>query len=551
MATWFDRVRVSLFGSTSRSNGTHVGGEGTRESPLNVADSPSPSPQEVGADAVGEVRGADDSYRQSLGKRRLLFDEATTTAVVATTDRALSGTRLDFAPSTRRCPPRTAVDVDVYKRLKLVSDIERNRRERAIDSGRPLLAPRWATSRTPAPTTSTPAATTAVATTPYSYYNDFASYVMDDNNNSGRHRQQQQQPTTWTPLAGPSEAELSAGESERKLNETNARINAILERLQNVSLHRQEVDAKATVRSRDEEIKLTQERVAALTRERMAGTGVPPTPSLSEEKEEQTELEDEILRDFEHQDDVARERYLDAINANNGGEIMCSHERDRLDLTRRDLSTLHKQGWLNDEVINCYVALLQDRDLAWRRDGDPGGRRRPRCHFFNTFFYNKLFQDSHKYTYLERWTRAKKLAKVHGGKTLFDSCDKIIAPIHKGNHWCCAVIDLEAQAFVYYDSFKSEDHDCLEAMKQFAIDEARTRENTHISDVESWPVLFPQDIPEQRNGWDCGVFAATYAEVESRCMGRPKHFGFDQRDMPDLRVRMCVELLDQKVGYVG
>ncbi|XRB10840.1 JmjC domain-containing protein [Pseudoscourfieldia marina] len=233
------------------------------------------------------------------------------------------------------------------------------------------------------------------------------------------------------------------------------------------------------------------------------------------------------------------------------GEIMCSHERDRLDLTRRDLSTLHKRGWLNDEVINCYVALLQDRDLAWRRDGDPGGRRRPRCHFFNTCFYNKLFQDSHKYTYLERWTRAKKLAKVHGGKTLFDSCDKIIAPIHKGNHWCCAVIDLEAQAFVYYDSFKSEDHDCLEAMKQFAIDEARTRENTHISDVESWPVLFPQDIPEQRNGWDCGVFAATYAEVESRRMGRPKHFGFDQRDMPDLRVRMCVELLDQKVGCLN
>ncbi|XRB10844.1 sentrin-specific protease [Pseudoscourfieldia marina] len=168
--------------------------------------------------------------------------------------------------STRRCPPRTAVDVDVCKRLKPVSDIERNRRERAIDSGRPLLASRWATSRTPAPTTITPAATTAAATTPYSYYNDFASYVMDDTNNSSRHRQQQQQqqqqPTTWTPLAGPSEAELSAVESERKLNETNARINAILERLQNVSLHRQEVDAKATVRSRDEEIKLTQEQRA-------------------------------------------------------------------------------------------------------------------------------------------------------------------------------------------------------------------------------------------------------------------------------------------------
>ncbi|XRB03216.1 ULP_PROTEASE domain-containing protein [Pycnococcus provasolii] len=49
------------------------------------------------------------------------------------------------------------------------------------------------------------------------------------------------------------------------------------------------------------------------------------------------------------------------------------------------------------------------------------------------------------------------------------------------------MIDLEAQAFVYYDSFKCPDHDCLEAMKKFVIDEARTRENTHINDVESWP----------------------------------------------------------------
>ncbi|XRB19948.1 ubiquitin-like protease family profile domain-containing protein [Pseudoscourfieldia marina] len=262
------------------------------------------------------------------------------------------------------------------------------------------------------------------------------------------------------------------------------------------------------VKVKKEECKLCEERRKEETskrgiRRRRGTSGhasAAATAQQQQEEEEQTELEDEILRDFEHQDDVARERYLDAINANNGVEIMCSHIRDRLDLTRRDLSTLNKQGWLNDEVINCYVALLQDRDLAWRRDGDPGGRRRPRCHFFNTLFYNKLFQDSHKYSYLERWTRAKKLAKVHGGKTLFDSCDKIIAPIHKGNHWCCAVIDLEAQAFVYYDSFKSEDHDCLQAMKQFAIDEARTRENTHINDVESWPVVFPHDIPEQRNG---------------------------------------------------
>ncbi|XRB10841.1 hypothetical protein RI054_01g06550 [Pseudoscourfieldia marina] len=168
--------------------------------------------------------------------------------------------------STRRCPPRTAVDVDVCKRLKPVSDIERNRRERAIDSGDPFGV--------------------EVGDVTHACTNHNHAGSDDSSSNNAVLPAGAKRPTTWTPLAGSSEAELSLVESERKLNETNARINAILERLQNVSLHRQEVDAKATVRSRDEEIKLTQERAEALTRERMAGTGVPPTPSLSKEKEE-------------------------------------------------------------------------------------------------------------------------------------------------------------------------------------------------------------------------------------------------------------------------
>lgn len=34
------------------------------------------------------------------------------------------------------------------------------------------------------------------------------------------------------------------------------------------------------------------------------------------------------------------------------------------------------------------MALLQERDMRMR-EMDSGGKRPPRCHFFNTFFMNK------------------------------------------------------------------------------------------------------------------------------------------------------------------
>lgn len=43
-----------------------------------------------------------------------------------------------------------------------------------------------------------------------------------------------------------------------------------------------------------------------------------------------------------------------------------------------------------------------------------------------------------------------------------------------------------------------------------------------------------QDIPEQYNGNDCGVFTLMYAEH----LGRGGDLNFSQADMPDLRVKV-------------
>ena len=50
-----------------------------------------------------------------------------------------------------------------------------------------------------------------------------------------------------------------------------------------------------------------------------------------------------------------------------------------------------------------------------------------------------------------------------------------------------------------------------------------------------------QDIPEQLNGCDCGVFTCKYAEYVSQ----DKAFDFDQGDMPYFRRRMIWEMINK------
>lgn len=52
-----------------------------------------------------------------------------------------------------------------------------------------------------------------------------------------------------------------------------------------------------------------------------------------------------------------------------------------------------------------------------------------------------------------------------------------------------------------------------------------------------------QDIPHQKNGDDCGVFACTFAERISR----DNEFDFTQSDMLDLRQNMVYEIIQKQL----
>ena len=101
----------------------------------------------------------------------------------------------------------------------------------------------------------------------------------------------------------------------------------------------------------------------------------------------------------------------------------------------------------------------------------------PRCHFFSTFFANKLYKDA-GYNYdqvgyarvggtaarshvtvpigaqVRRWTLPNRLASSGQASECILDCDRIVVPVHQGMHWVCAVVDLQHKKLVYYDSLR-------------------------------------------------------------------------------------------------
>ncbi|KAI5069130.1 hypothetical protein GOP47_0015431 [Adiantum capillus-veneris] len=225
------------------------------------------------------------------------------------------------------------------------------------------------------------------------------------------------------------------------------------------------------------------------------------------------------------------EEVCQALNGSNRHEVLVQHEASNIDLSRATLQCLKPGAWLNDEVINLYMELLKERECREQK-------LYLKCHFFNTFFFNKLYKDARSYDYkaVRRWTTQRKL-----GYSLLE-CDKIFVPIHKDIHWCLAVINLREKKLQYLDSLKGQDLNALQALARYIRDEAKDK-GAEVVDISSWELDCPKDIPEQMNGCDCGMFMIKYADF----LSRGEELKFTQENMEYFRKRTVLELLQLKV----
>lgn len=264
-----------------------------------------------------------------------------------------------------------------------------------------------------------------------------------------------------------------------------------------------------------------------------------------------------------------------------------------------DIQKLSPRQWLNDEVINFYLKMIERRSgiaaqkraealqakerVAANEYADETQRTKDltlleevkkrwngvwNVHVFNTFFYEKLLKQG--YAGVRQWTR----------KVDIFTKDLILLPINLGQaHWVCAAINMRKLRFEYYDSMHSYNRKAFDVLSDYVQNEYNDKKKGEFGqlDLSGWKRYFSQQSPIQANGYDCGVFASMTIEQLSRRSpwdgplppaldakqivarsaewASQKHdsddesdseeeeeWNFSQQDMPYLRKRMVYEI---------
>ncbi|CAK9036927.1 unnamed protein product [Durusdinium trenchii] len=165
------------------------------------------------------------------------------------------------------------------------------------------------------------------------------------------------------------------------------------------------------------------------------------------------------------------------------GEVICV--RFNAEISRRHLSCLLPDQWVNDEIMNCYLRLLQEQSKGqlW-------------CP--SSFFWPKLEAGGH--AAVHRWAR-RAAVDVAG-------CNAIIVPLHlEGCHWSLGVLEMLQRKILYMDSLG------LPAPQQLQprLIEYVAKEVPSLSGFD-WPLSMINKTPTQQNTSDCGIFVLAYAE---------------------------------------
>ena len=139
--------------------------------------------------------------------------------------------------------------------------------------------------------------------------------------------------------------------------------------------------------------------------------------------------------------------------------------------------------------------MLQSRDEAKCESN----KKNRSSHYFNTFFFDKLFRNGYNYDNVRRWTK----------KFNTFSKDKIFIPINIDNvHWTLIVVYIQLKRIHYYDSMSGSGMDRLNIILQWLKDESIEKyDNQYIIDDDEWQLIDREDnVPQQSNRYDDGIF---------------------------------------------
>jgi len=155
------------------------------------------------------------------------------------------------------------------------------------------------------------------------------------------------------------------------------------------------------------------------------------------------------------------------------------------------------------------------------------------CWFFNCFFVERLLitDGEYKYSNIERWSKR------------FDvfAMDKVFFPINLYNtHWTLGVIYVKLKEIRYYDSMNGCGMRWLKALLRWLKDEAIHKKEETL-DTSSWQLINSGEhsVPQQKNGFDCGVFVCVAADFIQDDLP----LTYSQEDMPFFRKKITADII--------
>ncbi|CAG9331301.1 unnamed protein product [Blepharisma stoltei] len=186
-------------------------------------------------------------------------------------------------------------------------------------------------------------------------------------------------------------------------------------------------------------------------------------------------------------------------------------------LRYKDIKLLRPRTWINDEVVNAYLKLLEVPENV---------------HIFNSFFYEYI-SGMHA---TNDWDvrKLKRILKKQGLDNLFTK-DFLIFPINLDkNHWVVAQVNNKDKCIEYHDSFGDGS---FEKVCE-TIDECigvLNREEVNCYKYQS------MIVPQQDNYYDCGVFMLQTI----RCLVEKREFDYSQDQIDFIRKIIVLELKNQ------
>ncbi|KAI9894576.1 MAG: hypothetical protein M1814_001930 [Vezdaea aestivalis] len=242
--------------------------------------------------------------------------------------------------------------------------------------------------------------------------------------------------------------------------------------------------------------------------------------------------------------DTQWESLVAAQMANEGrGRDTVIHEKiPRVRLTRHDLGTILPQrhthdnpsGWLNDEMVNAYLAGLSiwANETLSQNPPPPGTNATaadpPYATVLPSQWWNNMRSRGH--AGVARWATRKGI----GGQR-FLQADLVLIPIVDGAHWTLLAIRPKDRQVRHFNSFGGNSDQYLGKAKEYLEKEIGA------AFVESEWTFRAGDSPVQRNGSDCGMFVCTNAKLIAA--GIEPAGQYTEAEMPYLRRRAVAELL--------